>query len=92
MHILSTLDSAFFSNQKICITHFNGSFFASRRHPLSIWAEFEAVDGLTVAFVGETTPFSSNIPQFQVGIAGSRTQKISIRMKIDASNPSFMAG
>lgn len=47
---------------KSLYTDLDCTFFATRGHPLAIGAEFEAGNGLTVAFVSKNTTFATNIP------------------------------
>ncbi len=47
---------------KSLYTDLDCTFFATRGHPLAVGAEFEAGNGLTVAFVSKNTTFATNIP------------------------------
>lgn len=73
------------------IIYLDCAFFASRGYPLTVRTELETCDRFAMSFVGKDTTFSSYIPQLEVCITRSRAKKVSIRMKVDASNSSFMA-
>ena len=73
-------------------THSDGGVFSGRSDPLSVRTELDAVDPIGVAFVGEDAAFSTNVPQLDGLVGGSRGQEVSVRMEVCASQSGLVAG
>ena len=75
-----------------CCIHLYGSFFSCRGDPLAVGAEFEAVDPLAVAFIGEDATLSPAVPQFEVGVGRAGGQEVAVGVEVDAGDAGLVTG